>query len=53
MKFKKLYLIVFIFLFIYPVIAQEVTSPEDFLGFKIGADRKLADTKEIFAYFNK
>jgi hypothetical protein len=29
------------------------TSPEDFLGFKVGADRKLADYNQIQAYFQK
>ncbi|MEN6310996.1 MAG: M14 metallopeptidase family protein, partial [Acidobacteriota bacterium] len=29
------------------------TSPESFLGFKVGADRKLADYAQITAYFQK
>ena len=29
------------------------TSPEQFLGFKVGADRKLADYSQITAYFQK
>ncbi|MCX6561904.1 MAG: M14 family metallopeptidase [Candidatus Aminicenantes bacterium] len=29
------------------------TSPEAFLGFKVGADRKLADYNQIQAYFQK
>ncbi len=29
------------------------TSPESFLGFKVGADRKLADYNQIQAYFQK
>jgi hypothetical protein len=29
------------------------TSPEQFLGFKVGADRKLADYTQIKAYFEK
>ncbi len=33
------------------VLAQ--TSPEQFLGFKVGADRKLADYSQITAYFQK
>jgi len=33
------------------VIAQ--TSPEEFLGHKVGADRKLADYTQIQAYFQK
>jgi len=29
------------------------TSPDDFLGFKVGADRKLADYDQIKTYFEK
>jgi len=29
------------------------TTPESFLGFKVGADRKLADYSQITAYFRK
>ena len=29
------------------------TTPEQFLGFKVGADRKLADYAQITAYFQK
>ena len=29
------------------------TSPEEFLGHKVGADRKLADHNQIVAYFQK
>ena len=34
-----------------PAVAQ--TSPEAFLGHKVGADRKLADYGRIKAYFEK
>ncbi|MEJ0085672.1 MAG: M14 metallopeptidase family protein [Pseudomonadota bacterium] len=34
-------------------LAQAQTSPEAFLGHKVGADRKLADTRQINAYFTK
>jgi hypothetical protein len=33
------------------LVAQ--TSPEEFLGHKVGADRKLADYDQILAYFKK
>ena len=29
-----------------------VPTPSEFLGFKVGADRKLADYKQITSYFN-
>lgn len=32
--------------------AQELKTPEEFLGFKVGADRKLADMHQIIDYFN-
>jgi Zinc carboxypeptidase len=37
-----------------PLIAEKrITSPEQAFGFKPGADRKLADWKELTAYFKK
>ena len=36
-----------------PSILPAQTSPEAFLGFKVGADRKLADYNQIQAYFQK
>lgn len=35
-----------------PGIGQEITSPEDFFGFQMGADRKLARWDKIVEYFN-
>jgi len=35
-----------------PALSAE-TSPEQFLGFKIGADRQIADYNQIKAYFEK
>ncbi|UCE43002.1 MAG: hypothetical protein JSV17_08660 [Candidatus Aminicenantes bacterium] len=34
-----------------PIISAQVTSPEQFLGFKVGADKKLADMYQIIEYF--
>jgi len=36
-----------------PLFLTAQTSPESFLGFKVGADRKLADYGQIRAYFQK
>jgi len=36
-----------------PLSLTAQTSPEAFLGFKVGADRKLADYNQIQAYFQK
>ncbi|MFB0566025.1 MAG: M14 metallopeptidase family protein [Candidatus Aminicenantaceae bacterium] len=45
--------IAFIFITLLPFLLQGQTSPEAFLGFKVGADRKLADYNQIKAYFEK
>jgi len=42
-----------IYLLIIPTIITAQTSPEDFLGHKVGADYKLADYNQITAYFKK
>ena len=36
-----------------PVRAAEIPTPESVLGFKVGADRKLADWAQIVDYFRK
>jgi len=50
---KKLTLSLSIILLILPTIITAQTSPEDFLGHKVGADYKLADYNQITAYFKK
>ncbi len=40
-------------LFVLPLVLSAQTSPEAFLGFKVGADRQLADYNQIQAYFKK
>ena len=50
---KKLTLSLSIILLILPAIITAQTSPEDFLGHKVGADYKLADYSQITAYFKK
>ncbi len=35
------------------MVAGDVPSPEEHLGFRVGEDRKLADWPEIVAYFEK
>ena len=37
----------------FPMLAYSQTSPEAFLGHKVGADRELADYHQIHAYFDK
>ena len=43
----------FILLLLVPFFLGAQTSPEEFLGHKVGADRKLADYNQIQAYFQK
>ncbi|MFQ6069793.1 MAG: M14 metallopeptidase family protein [Candidatus Aminicenantales bacterium] len=38
---------------LFPLLLTAQTSPESFLGFKVGEDRKLADYNQIKAYFEK
>jgi hypothetical protein len=38
---------------IIPALLVAQTSPEEFLGFKVGADRKLADYSQIKGYFEQ
>ncbi|MFQ5928233.1 MAG: M14 metallopeptidase family protein [Acidobacteriota bacterium] len=33
--------------------AQEILSPQEFLGFQVGADRKLADWQQMVGYFQR
>jgi len=50
---KKLIVSICISLLVIPFLLSAQTPPEEFLGFKVGADRKLADYKQITDYFNK
>ena len=49
---KRAFIYVFV-LFFLPFFLGAQTSPEAFLGFKVGSDRKLADYNQIQAYFQK
>jgi hypothetical protein len=50
---KKFLFFVALVLFLFPLLLLAQTSPEEFLGHKVGADRKLADYNQIRAYFEK
>jgi hypothetical protein len=45
--------IVLAFVFVLSATLAAQTTPEQFLGFKVGADKKLADYSQIKAYFEK
>jgi hypothetical protein len=51
MRKLKLLSVPLLFLLFCRFASAEVTPPEDFLGFKVGADRKLADMHQIIEYF--
>ncbi len=44
---KKLFLFSLLLLFIIPIFITAQTPPEEFLGHKVGADRKLADYNQL------
>ncbi|MFW6140585.1 MAG: M14 family metallopeptidase [Acidobacteriota bacterium] len=50
---KKLLVSVCISLLLIPFLLSAQTHPKDFLGFEVGADRKLADYDQITEYFKK
>ncbi len=48
---RKIWNFGLVFFLIVPIVSAQITSPEQFLGFKVGADKKLADMVEIVEYF--
>jgi hypothetical protein len=48
---RKIWNFVLVLLCIAPILSAQVTSPEQFLGFKVGSDKKLADMVQIVEYF--
>jgi hypothetical protein len=50
---RKFVSFVALILFLFPLLLLAQTSPDEFLGHKVGADRKLADYNQIRAYFLK
>jgi hypothetical protein len=53
LKMKKILSFITLLLLLFPLLLLAQTSPEEFLGHKVGADRKLADYNQILAYFEK
>jgi hypothetical protein len=52
MSLKKSFVVLVLLLFMSIFLGAQ-TSPEEFLGHEVGADRKLADYNQIQAYFQK
>ena len=50
---KKISFLGALALFLFPLVGFAQTSPEEFLGHKVGADRKIAHYGQIQAYFEK
>jgi hypothetical protein len=48
---RKIWNFVLVFLLSVPILSAQVTSPEQFLGFKVGTDKKMADMLQIVEYF--
>ncbi len=53
MKRMKIFFCVFVILFLSQAVLAKIQKPEDFLGFKIGTDRKVADMHQILEYFER
>jgi len=51
MKKRNLIHILLLILLFYQLALAEITLPEEFLGFKPGTQRKLADMHQILKYF--
>lgn len=50
--FTRFFIITILCIFNYSAFAQTVTSPEEFFGFKMGEDRKLAEWVQLVEYYN-
>ena len=51
MKYFILFLFLSVLLLSSSIISQTIKSPEEFLGYKVGADYKIADYETITKYF--
>ena len=51
MRKPKIFSVLIALLFLSRFVAAEITSPELYLGFRIGEDKKLADMIQIIEYF--
>jgi hypothetical protein len=51
MKIRKIWSVALVCFLVAPMLAAQVTSPEQYLGFKVGTDKKLADMFQIIEYF--
>jgi len=50
--FKNIFIITFFFMISFSANAQNVTSPEEFFGFRMGEYRKLAEWVKLVEYYN-
>ncbi len=51
MTIRKLWNFALVFFLVAPIVLAQVTSPEQYLGFKVGTEKKLADMFQIIEYF--
>ncbi len=50
---KKIFSFTSLLLLLLPFTLIAQTTPDEFLGHRVGADRKLADYNQIQSYFQK
>jgi len=51
---KKTIILMLVYLILSPFLfAQEITTPKEFFGFEVGADKKLIDWNQMYDYFLK
>ena len=48
---RKMWNFALVFLLSLPILSAQVTSPEQYLGFKVGTEKKLADMFQVIEYF--
>jgi hypothetical protein len=48
---RKMWRFALVFLLCVPILSAQVTSPEQFLGFAVGTEKKLADMDQVVEYF--
>ena len=48
---RKIWNFALVFLLSVPILSAQITSPEQYLGFKVGTEKKLADMFQVIEYF--
>ena len=48
---RKILNLALVFFLVAPMVSAQITSPEQYLGFKVGTEKKLADMFQVTEYF--